>query len=99
MNTPENIKLLKMVQERELAREFFDAPNGTRLGMHWDYNRKKLVPFIKDHFTGAIRPAIMKDNMYDNMSKEKLEEHRQYHLQRQEQQEEEKKNSSSSGGK
>lgn len=68
-------------QQRRLALRFHDKPNGARLGMHWDFNRGKNVPYIKDHFTGVIRPATMKDDMYSNMSEEKLEQHRQYHQQ------------------
>ncbi|KAI8958360.1 hypothetical protein F5Y11DRAFT_351593 [Daldinia sp. FL1419] len=68
-------------QGRSLARRYRDLPYGSRLGLHWDFTREKMVPYIKDHFTGVIRPAIMKDGMYDNMSKEKLERHRQKYLQ------------------
>ncbi|KAK6957024.1 hypothetical protein Daesc_002309 [Daldinia eschscholtzii] len=66
---------------KRLALKYKNAPNGTRLGLQWDPVLGKKVAYIKDHFTGAIRPAIMKDNMYDNMSKEKLEWHRQQYLQ------------------
>ncbi|KAF3060944.1 hypothetical protein GL218_03123 [Daldinia childiae] len=76
-----NSKRVQITHQQELALKFHDKPNGARLGLHWDFVRGKNVAYIKDHFTGAVRPAIMKDDMYDNMSKEKLEEHRRYHQQ------------------
>ncbi|KAI0113238.1 hypothetical protein F4814DRAFT_460401 [Daldinia grandis] len=76
MDDPDAIKRIKRDhQQKRLARIYRDKPNGTRLGMHWDFIREKNVPFIKSHMTGAIRPAILKDDMYDIMSKEELERH------------------------
>ncbi|KAI1662138.1 hypothetical protein F4813DRAFT_396849 [Daldinia decipiens] len=81
MQNSEAINRRKKEQQKLLALKFRNMPNGSRLGFQWDYNRGKMVPFIKDHFTGAIRPATMKDDMHSNMSAEKLEQHRQYHQQ------------------
>ncbi|KAI1805294.1 hypothetical protein F4811DRAFT_551938 [Daldinia bambusicola] len=86
LQNPEGVKRQRQADHIErLARAHRDAPNGTRIGLYWNYVKEKNMAYIKDHFSGAIRPAIMKDDMYSNMSEEELEWHRQWYLRMKEQ--------------
>ncbi|KAH9907444.1 hypothetical protein F4778DRAFT_538624 [Xylariomycetidae sp. FL2044] len=49
-----------------------DAPLGAFLGMRRDH-QGRLVPFIKDHLNGTVRPRRMLDDMFNNMPRDKLE--------------------------
>ncbi|RYO86938.1 hypothetical protein DL766_005975 [Monosporascus sp. MC13-8B] len=51
------------------------APKGANLGLKWDETKRRHVAMKKDHFTGKVRSRSMIDDMWDNMSKTKLEEH------------------------
>ncbi|RYP13879.1 hypothetical protein DL765_006667 [Monosporascus sp. GIB2] len=51
------------------------APKGANLGLKWDETKRRHVAMKKDHFTGKVRARSMIDDMWDNMSKKKLEEH------------------------
>ncbi|KAI1472825.1 uncharacterized protein F4812DRAFT_464867 [Daldinia caldariorum] len=86
----------------ELTQTYRNAPNGTRIGLHWNYVKGKKVAYIKDHFSGTIRPAIMKDDMYSNMSEKELEWFRQRYLRakaKEEEEEEEAKEKATGGQK
>ncbi|KAL7622279.1 hypothetical protein AAE478_007783 [Parahypoxylon ruwenzoriense] len=60
----------------QLKRKARNAPNGANIGLLWDGSKGRYVAYKKDHFTGRIRPRVKTDDMWDSMSKEKLEEHR-----------------------
>ncbi|KAI0887966.1 uncharacterized protein GGS22DRAFT_91102 [Annulohypoxylon maeteangense] len=62
---------------RELTRDYRKEPLGTSLGWFKDPVSKTSKLYIKDYFSGVVRPKIMKDAMWDNMSKAKLEQRRQ----------------------
>ncbi|KAI1380325.1 hypothetical protein F4677DRAFT_256088 [Hypoxylon crocopeplum] len=56
---------------------FRGAPKGTNLGLFAYADEGKFVAYKKDHFTGLVRPRRMMDDLYDKMTDEKLEQHRQ----------------------
>ncbi|KAI1095646.1 hypothetical protein F5B19DRAFT_312497 [Rostrohypoxylon terebratum] len=60
-----------------LQMKYRDEPLGTCLGWIDEPGLKKEgAYYIKDHFSGVVRPRRMKDDMYNNMSVAKLAEHR-----------------------
>ncbi|RYP77505.1 hypothetical protein DL771_001078 [Monosporascus sp. 5C6A] len=61
--------------EQRVAAKYAAAPKGANLGLVWDETKQRHVVMKKDHFTGKIRPRTMLDDMWDNMSKKKLQEH------------------------
>ncbi|XDG05782.1 hypothetical protein ABKA04_005397 [Annulohypoxylon sp. FPYF3050] len=60
-----------------LQMKYRSEPKGTCLGLIVNPVTKEGAYYIKDHFSGVVRPKIMKDDMYLNMTEAKLAEHRQ----------------------
>lgn len=59
--------------EQQLETQYQDAPNGAPAGRHWHPIREEWITYRKDHFNGRVRPLRMMDNLYDGMSREKLD--------------------------
>ncbi|RYP06544.1 hypothetical protein DL764_003089 [Monosporascus ibericus] len=58
-----------------VAAKYAAASKGANLGLLWDETKQRHVAMKKDHFTGKIRPRTMIDDMWDSMSRKKLQEH------------------------
>ncbi|KAI1416587.1 hypothetical protein F5Y13DRAFT_154319 [Hypoxylon sp. FL1857] len=67
----------ELLHQHKLEKRFKYAPYGANLGLALDFKKKIMVPYKKDHFTGAIRPRIMMDDFFDGLSKPRLEFERQ----------------------
>ncbi|OTA62433.1 hypothetical protein K449DRAFT_395168 [Hypoxylon sp. EC38] len=66
------------LHQHKLEQRFRDKPKGANLGLMYDYQKQKNVPYKKDRFSGAIRPRTMMDDLWDNMSEKRF--HLQYRL-------------------
>ncbi|KAI1444437.1 hypothetical protein F5Y02DRAFT_428032 [Annulohypoxylon stygium] len=60
-----------------LQMKYRSEPKGTCLGLIIHPVTKEGAYYIKDNFSGVVRPKTMKDDMYLNMTEAKLAEHRQ----------------------
>ncbi|KAK7756389.1 hypothetical protein SLS62_001615 [Diatrype stigma] len=65
--------------EENAGGSLHEAPAGANLCLVWDaragpYGR--FVAYKKDHFTGAVRPRRMMDDMFDNASAEKMAQYK-----------------------